>query len=52
MQDIVIHDEVCRASIVQLIMEDNASMCICGDGNEMAPSHGHLEELERVSYFG
>jgi sulfite reductase alpha subunit-like flavoprotein len=35
-QDIMIHDEVCRASLVQLILEDNASVYICGDGNQMA----------------
>jgi sulfite reductase alpha subunit-like flavoprotein len=35
-QDIIVHDEVCRASIVQLILQDNASVYICGDGNQMA----------------
>jgi sulfite reductase alpha subunit-like flavoprotein len=35
-QDIMIHDEVCRASLVELILEDNASVYICGDGNQMA----------------
>ena len=35
-QDLMIHDEVCRANFVHQVLEDNASIYVCGDGNKMA----------------
>jgi sulfite reductase alpha subunit-like flavoprotein len=35
-QDVMIHDEVCRANLVHQVLEDNASIYVCGDGNKMA----------------
>jgi len=35
-QDIMVHDEVCRASLVDLLLKNNAAVYICGDGNQMA----------------
>jgi sulfite reductase alpha subunit-like flavoprotein len=35
-QDIMVHDEVCRASLVNLLLKENAAVYICGDGNQMA----------------
>ena len=35
-QDLMIHDEVCRANLVHQVLEDNASIYVCGDGNKMA----------------
>lgn len=35
-QDIMVQDEACRASLVDLLLKKNASVYICGDGNQMA----------------
>ena len=35
-QDIMVQDEVCRATLADLILKENASVYICGDGNQMA----------------
>ena len=35
-QDIMVHDEVCRASLADLLLKQNAHVYICGDGNQMA----------------
>ena len=35
-QDLMTKDEVCRANLVHQILEDQASIYVCGDGNKMA----------------
>ena len=35
-QDVMVQDEVCRASLVHLLLEEHAAVYICGDGNQMA----------------
>ena len=35
-QDVMVQDEACRASLVHLLLETRAAVYICGDGNQMA----------------